>query len=137
MKTTPEPILPTRSHDDAMTRRRFLESTSAGVAGVAAAANLPFVVTSHAAPDNPIRVGVIGCGGQGTGAALDVLQAATKVVYPTDTYHTEDAAEGARAAARNVSIVALADLIPGALAGNPEALFMEKVQFCTAPALPV
>jgi predicted dehydrogenase len=67
------------------------------------------VATSHAQSDVPIQIGVIGCGGRGTGAALDALQAATNVVYPMDTYHTEDAVEGARAAAQGVRIVALAD----------------------------
>jgi predicted dehydrogenase len=105
-----------------MTRRRFLGSASAGLAGVAAVANLPFVQTGRAAPDDPIRVGVIGCGGRGTGAALDVLQAATNVIYPLDTYHTEDAVEGARAAARNVTIVALADLFEDRLVRCREQL---------------
>jgi predicted dehydrogenase len=60
-------------------------------------------------------VGVIGCGGRGTGAALNVLQAATNVLYPRQGYHTEDVAANARAAAGNVRIVALADLFPDRL----------------------
>jgi predicted dehydrogenase len=55
-------------------------------------------------------VGVIGCGGRGTGAALNVLRAATRVVYPRKGYHTEDAASSAAIRAQNVKVVALADL---------------------------
>jgi predicted dehydrogenase len=91
-------------------RREFLKSTSLGALGAAAAANLPFINTVHAAADDPIRVAVIGCGGRGTGAALNVLGAGTKVIYPQTGYHTEDAGVGAQAAARNVEVIALADL---------------------------
>jgi predicted dehydrogenase len=91
-------------------RRQFLRDATLGVAGAAVAAQFPLVLTSHAAPDAPIRIGLIGCGGRGTGAVLDALGAATEVVYPTSGYHTEDVAKDARIAARNVQVVALADL---------------------------
>ena len=48
-----------------------------------------------AAEDAAIRIGLIGCGGRGTGAVLDALGAATKVIYPSAGYHTEDVAAGA------------------------------------------
>lgn len=93
------------------TRRQFLKNSCSGITVASTvAAGFPYIATSHAASDLPIRIGVVGCGGRGTGAALDALQAATEVIYPMDTYHTEDAAEGARAAARGVQIVALADV---------------------------
>src|SRR5256885_9295031 len=88
-------------------RRKFLERSSLAVASVAAVSELPFVVTAHAAPDDPIRVGVVGCGGRGTGAVLNVLGAATNVVYPNAGYHTEDVKPDAQT---GVKIVALADV---------------------------
>ena len=92
-------------------RRQFLKNSCSGITVASTVAvGFPYIATSHAASDLPIRIGVVGCGGRGTGAALDALQAATEGVYPMDTYHTEDAAEGARAAARGVQIVALADV---------------------------
>lgn len=85
------------------------------MAGAAAVTELPFVTTSHAAPDDPIRVGVIGCGGRGTGAVLNVLGAATNVIYPDAGYHTEDVKAGTKAERKDVTIVALADLFPDRL----------------------
>ena len=101
--------------ESSKTRRDFIKS-SAVVAG-AAALEHRFAVLGHAAPDAPIRVGVIGCGGRGTGAVLNVVQAATDVIYPERGYHTEDAVAGAGASAKGVAIVALADLFPDRLAG--------------------
>lgn len=86
-------------------RRQFLR----------ASAGLPLILSSPNPVDLDIRIGLIGCGGRGTGAALDALRAATRVVYPRDTYHTEDAAEGARAQAQGVRVVALADMFPDRL----------------------
>ena len=94
-----------------MLRRTFLKKST--VAGVASAIPFPFVNVRYglAAPE-PIRVGVVGCGGRGTGAALNVLQAKTKVIYPPprNGYHTENAVPGAKATAQNVELIALADL---------------------------
>ncbi len=102
-------------HDDGrpvVTRRRFLGQSYLAVAGAATAANLPFVQTLHAAPDDPVRIGVIGCGGRGTGAVLDALGAATKVIYPAAGYHTEDVKPGASVRERNIEVVALCDVFP-------------------------
>jgi predicted dehydrogenase len=82
------------------------------VAGAATAANLPFVMTTHAASDMTIKIGVIGCGGRGTGAVLDALGAATQVIYPSAGYHTEDVKQGATVAAKNIQVVALCDVFP-------------------------
>jgi len=110
MTNTTEAMSNTAQPADARSRRQFLRDTTLGAAGAAVAAQFPFVLTSHAAPDDPIRIGLIGCGGRGTGAVLDALGAATEVVYPTSGYHTEDAAKDARAVAKNVQVVALADV---------------------------
>jgi len=101
--------------DSGHSRRQFIKS-SAVAAAAAAALEHRFAVPGHAAPDAPIRVGVIGCGGRGTGAVLNVLKASTKVIYPKSGYHTEDVAEGAATKASGVEIVALADLFPDRLA---------------------
>ncbi len=63
------------------TRRQFMK-TSASVAvagGVAGAAALAFPRNVHAAGDDVLRVGLIGCGGRGTGAAGQALQADDRV----------------------------------------------------------
>jgi len=91
-------------------RRDFLSRSSLAVTGAAAIAQFPFVHTAHAATDMEIKIGLIGCGGRGTGAVLDALGAATKVIYPQLGYHTENVAEGTRVERKNVKIVALADL---------------------------
>jgi predicted dehydrogenase len=92
-----------------ITRRRFIENTSLGLAGAATISSFPNVIAKPVKNDLEIKVGVIGCGGRGTGAALDVIKAATKIIYPMEGYHTEDAAEGAKAQASGIKIVALAD----------------------------
>jgi predicted dehydrogenase len=82
----------------ALSRRGFLRNSSLLVAG-AAAVNLPFAITSHAAPDDPIRVALVGCGGRGKGAAKDVL----------------DAGKMLNEASPNVKIVALGDIFQDAV----------------------
>jgi predicted dehydrogenase len=104
------------------TRRSFLKRSSLVAASAAAVSEFPFVLTSHAAPDDPIRIGVIGCGGRGSGAVLDALGAETKVIYPKSGYHTEDIKEGAKLANKNISVVALADLFPDRIASCRENL---------------
>jgi len=93
-----------------VTRREFLKHSSLATAGAAALAQFPFVSTSHAAPDDPIRIGLIGCGGRGTGALADALGAATDVNYPQAGYHTENIKANATTAGRNIQVVALADV---------------------------
>ncbi len=98
-----------------VSRRQFISSSAVGAA---AAAQVFLTGNIRATPDDrKIRVGVIGCGGRGTGAALNLLQAQTKVIYPPPRsgYHTEDAVPGARAKATDVEIVALGDLFKNRL----------------------
>jgi predicted dehydrogenase len=64
-----------------------------------------------------IKIGLVGCGGRGTGAVLDAMGAATKVIYPATGYHTEDVAEGASVGKKNIRVVALADLFEDRLEG--------------------
>jgi predicted dehydrogenase len=58
-------------------RREFLKSTA--VAGTAMAANWSLIGNVHAAGGDTIKVGLIGCGGRGTGAADNVLHSAPNV----------------------------------------------------------
>jgi predicted dehydrogenase len=59
-------------------RRDFLKTTTVA-AGAALAANLTFLSNAHAAGGDKIKVGLIGCGGRGSGAADNVLRAAPNV----------------------------------------------------------
>lgn len=68
------------------------------------------MVTSHAAPDDPIRIGLISCGRRGSGAVANALGAATDVVYPGAGYHTENIAAKATAPNSDIALVALADV---------------------------
>ena len=98
------------SHSDS-SRRNFLKQSSMGLAGAAAAAGSRWCTRPGAGSrSTEIKIGLIGCGGRGTGAALDALGAATKVIYPSEGYHTEDVAEGAKVEHANIKVVALADL---------------------------
>ena len=91
-------------------RRRFLKNASLGLAATGAATVMPMVHAAQVDGDLEIKIGVIGCGGRGTGALLDALGAAAKVIYPATGYHTEDVAEGAKVERKNIKVVALADL---------------------------
>ena len=66
----PTPMNPTSSPPTS--RREFLKNTGqiAAISTLAGAA-LPYV---HAAEDNPIRLALIGCGGRGSGAAVDAFE---------------------------------------------------------------
>jgi predicted dehydrogenase len=96
-------------------RREFLTRSSLAVTGAAALAQFPFVHAAEGAADLEIKIGLIGCGGRGTGALLDALGAATKVIYPQSGYHTEDAADGSKIERKNIRVVALADMFPDRL----------------------
>jgi len=54
-------------------RRDFIKAAGAATAG---AASLGFLGNAHAAANDAIKVGVIGCGGRGTGAAENICEAA-------------------------------------------------------------
>jgi predicted dehydrogenase len=58
----------------ALSRRSFLRTTSGAVAGGAVLGALPIERFAHAAsPSDTLRIGLIGCGGRGTGAAAQAL----------------------------------------------------------------
>src|SRR5438132_5439231 len=61
------------------TRRDFLRKSTAAVFASTLASRLGNVPHVHAAGSDMIRVGLIGCGGRGTGAADQVVRAAPNV----------------------------------------------------------
>ena len=57
------------------TRRNFLRQTAAGIAAFASAAPAAVSRMAHAAGSDILKVGLIGCGGRGTGAVANALAA--------------------------------------------------------------
>ena len=57
------------------TRRSFLRTSTAAAVGGAVATNLWMARSAYAAGNDILRVGLIGCGGRGTGAASQALKA--------------------------------------------------------------
>ncbi|MDB6125810.1 MAG: Myo-inositol 2-dehydrogenase [Pedosphaera sp.] len=90
------------SNQSDLSRRKFLQRSSLVAASTAVVANFPFVLSSSAAEDKPIRIGLVGCGGRGTGAAGNAISSAP-----------------------NVQIVALADLFKDRLEGCRNGLKKE------------
>ena len=68
-------------------RRDFLAS-SAALAGAAVAGSLSVARSAHAAGSDTLKIGMIGCGGRGTGAAANALTADgnTKLVAMADAF---------------------------------------------------
>src|SRR5512135_2437597 len=68
------------------TRRAFLRSSSAAVAGVALAGAV--ARPGYAAENNTIKIALVGCGGRGTGAAAQALstQGPTKLWAVADVF---------------------------------------------------
>ena len=61
-------------------RRKFIKSTSAAALGTTLAFNIGFPQRSFAANSDTLKVGLIGCGGRGTGAANQAMGADSNVV---------------------------------------------------------
>ncbi|MFC2091044.1 Gfo/Idh/MocA family protein, partial [Bacteroidota bacterium] len=57
----------------AVSRRNFLSTSAIGAAGVIGVAGLASACSEKADDGEPIKAGLIGCGGRGTGAAMDFL----------------------------------------------------------------
>ncbi|MPY88458.1 MAG: twin-arginine translocation signal domain-containing protein [Luteitalea sp.] len=66
------------SDQESFSRRDFLKSATAAAVGTSLA-TVPNVAGAYAAGSDEIRIGVIGCGGRGTGAAGDALRGAEGV----------------------------------------------------------
>jgi predicted dehydrogenase len=80
-------------------RRDFLKTTSTLAAAGALAGRLSLTQSAHAAGDDLLKIGLIGCGGRGTGAAVNAL-----------------------GADKNCKLVALADAFADRLDGSLESI---------------
>ncbi len=84
----------------APSRREFLARSTAALAGAALAGNLSVARSAHAAGSDVIRIALIGCGGRGTGAAVEAIKnkagAKVKLVAMADAFkdRIEDALKG-------------------------------------------
>jgi myo-inositol 2-dehydrogenase/D-chiro-inositol 1-dehydrogenase len=71
------------THDDASgtghSRRTFLKNASAAAVATTIASRFETIPGAYAAGSDEIRVGLVGCGGRGTGAAMNCLQSAQGV----------------------------------------------------------
>jgi len=85
------------------TRRDFLKTASSGVLGAAAASTLGMARSAHAAGSGTIRIGLVGCGGRGSGAAVNAMNAG-----------------------KDIKLVALADVFSEYLQGARKRLKAEK-----------
>ena len=56
-------------------RRDFLKGSAAAVVGGSLTATLGTARMAHAAADGVLKVGLIGCGGRGSGAAVNAMNA--------------------------------------------------------------
>jgi predicted dehydrogenase len=92
-----------------VSRRTFIQGSSAAAVALAAM-QVPRVHASSVEKDPGVKIGVIGCGGRGTGAVFNAVGAAIKSIYPEKGFHTEEAAEGATIAHKGIEVLALADL---------------------------
>ena len=62
-------------HPQHPSRRDFLKTSLAAAAGAAAVGGLPLARSAHAAGSDIIRIGLVGCGNRGPGAASDAMTA--------------------------------------------------------------
>ena len=75
-----DPATDSAPSSTAGSRRDFLKGSTAAVVATGAAASSGFVVPMvHAAGSSTIRIGLVGCGGRGTGAAEQALTADSNV----------------------------------------------------------
>ena len=83
--------------NDRNSRREFLKSSGLLTAGAVVAATFPAPLMVHAEGSDLIKVAVIGCGGRGTGAAIDCVKAGgnVKIVAVADAFEkrAQDAAK--------------------------------------------
>ncbi len=70
------------------TRRKFIKNSSLLVAGGAVAGQLSMAQSAHAFGSDTIKIGLVGCGGRGTGAAAQAMntEGSTKLVALADAF---------------------------------------------------
>ena len=88
-----------RSSQSSTSRRRFLQ-TSAAAAGAGLVLDKGIARTAHAAGSDVVKVGLIGCGGRGSGAAVNAMNAGedVRLVAMADLF-----ADKAQAARKNLT----------------------------------
>ena len=81
------PTTPHRPSTRFPSRREFLKTTGSLV-GASMAGSLSIARSAHAAENNTLKIGLIGCGGRGTGAAVQALSADpnTKLIAVADAF---------------------------------------------------
>jgi len=85
-------------------RREFLKTSSAAALGGVLAANVGFPAKSFAANNDKIKIGLIGCGGRGNGAAADALAAdSNTVLYAMGDIDAAKIEVGLREVAKSVT----------------------------------
>ncbi|PYJ54692.1 MAG: oxidoreductase, partial [Verrucomicrobia bacterium] len=85
-------------------RRKFLKTSTAAALGGAFVANLGLSGKGFAADGNTVKVGLIGCGGRGNGAAADALAAdSNTVLYAMGDIDAAKIEVGLREVAKSVS----------------------------------
>jgi len=69
-------------------RREFLKTSALAAAGAALAGNLGLARGAHAAGSDTLKIALVGCGGRGTGAAVNALstKAGVKLVAMADAF---------------------------------------------------
>jgi myo-inositol 2-dehydrogenase / D-chiro-inositol 1-dehydrogenase len=69
-------------------RREFLKTSTAAAVGATVAAHFTSLPRAYAAGSDEIRIGLIGCGGRGTGAVINALEAApgVKLIAMADAF---------------------------------------------------
>ena len=85
-------------------RRVFLKTSAVIAAGAAVASRLDILPRAYAEGKDEIRIGLIGCGGRGTGATMNAIQSS-----------------------QNVKLVAMGDLFPDRLTGSQNELKKNSV----------
>jgi myo-inositol 2-dehydrogenase / D-chiro-inositol 1-dehydrogenase len=80
-----------KRNDETASRREFLKTSSAAVAGAALLSNLPITRSAHAAGSDSIKIALVGCGGRGSGAAVNALstKANVKLVAMADAFQDQ------------------------------------------------
>ena len=99
------------------TRRDFLKTATTAALATAIAPGTRAFAGAHAAGSDAIRIGLIGCGGRGTGAIEDALSSG----------------------AAGVSLVAMGDLFPDRLAASRDRLrqkFGRAIEVTPVPCNP-
>lgn len=106
------------SNPEMTSRRDFLKTSTAAAVGGVLAANLAFPRRASAAAADTLKVGLVGCGGRGTGAASQALHADKNVVLTAVADIFEPKCQGCLAALKGE------DSIKDRVQVDPEHIFV-------------